>query len=124
MLDRLGAVGRPVGGKGGQEMATKEIQKVVQQEDITQKALTLALGILVERIQRLPREDRDELFQLVKELPNTETREEVESVLAGRAKSAIPEDRWDFWLNGPASRWPVAKTASDAVASTGHTTWT
>jgi ribosome-binding protein aMBF1 (putative translation factor) len=49
---------------------------------ICHAALTMALAILVERIARLPKADRDELFELTKEIPNTENCEERESIVA------------------------------------------
>lgn len=63
-------------------MTTKEMSRGVQeQEDIGHRALTMALGILVERIQRLPKEDREDLYELMKELPRAETADEVNSIV-------------------------------------------
>ena len=47
-----------------------------------QRALVMAVATVTERIQRLPKDDRDEVFELVKELRNATTREEVESLVA------------------------------------------
>lgn len=64
-------------------MATKQIKQVQQpQEDISRRALTMALGILVERIQALPQDDRTDLYELLKELPRAESGEELDSVIA------------------------------------------
>ena len=45
-----------------------------------QQALTMALAILVERIRGLPKEDKQDLFELVKEIPNSNP-EDLESVV-------------------------------------------
>ena len=64
-------------------MATKQIKRGQQpQEDISRRALTMALGILVERIQGLPEDDRKDLYELMKELPHAESGEELNSVVA------------------------------------------
>lgn len=52
------------------------------QEDISRRALTMALGILVERIQGLPQDDRADLYELMKELPHTESGDELNSIVA------------------------------------------
>src|SRR3712207_7329157 len=41
---------------------------------------TMAVAILVERIQSLPKEDRDDLYELMKEVLTAETREEFDSI--------------------------------------------
>lgn len=64
-------------------MATKQIERVQQpQEDISRRALSMALSILVERIQDLPEDDRVDLYELMKELPHAERDEELNSVVA------------------------------------------
>lgn len=63
-------------------MATKQMRRMARpQEDITHRALTMALGILVERIQSLPQEDRDDLYELMKELPKAEGCEELNGIV-------------------------------------------
>jgi DNA-binding XRE family transcriptional regulator len=49
--------------------------------DLAHEALTMAFAILVERIQRLPNEDRRDLFELVKEIPTAATCEDMESIV-------------------------------------------
>ena len=64
-------------------MATMEIQKVTQRDtwDIFPEALTMALGIVVQRINVLPADDRQELYELLKEIPNAKDREELDSIV-------------------------------------------
>jgi DNA-binding XRE family transcriptional regulator len=64
-------------------MVTKQVERVQKpQEDISRRALTMALGILVERIQGLPEDDRKDLYELMKELPHAESSEELNSVVS------------------------------------------
>lgn len=73
-------------------MATKPIERVQQpQEDINRRALTMALSILIESIQTLPKEDREDLYELMKELPHAETGEELNSVVATMEEIFAPE---------------------------------
>src|SRR5947209_354126 len=53
----------------------------VQSRDYFPEALTMALAILVERIRRLPDEDRNELYELMKALPSAESPEDGESIV-------------------------------------------
>jgi DNA-binding XRE family transcriptional regulator len=53
------------------------------------ETMELAIAVLVERIQRLPPEDREDLFQVSKAFYTSQNREEVES--AHRAFSEILE---------------------------------
>jgi DNA-binding XRE family transcriptional regulator len=53
----------------------------IQSEDLAHEALTMAFAILKDRIERLHKEDRDTLFELVKELPGVATTEELESIV-------------------------------------------
>ena len=66
-------------------MATKEMTGVSQAENLEHEAPTMAVAIIKERIERLPREDRDDLFELTKELIAASSAEELEiAVLAMR----------------------------------------
>ncbi|HQU44116.1 MAG TPA: helix-turn-helix transcriptional regulator [Pirellulales bacterium] len=67
-------------------MTTKEStargdEKLHVSPDIQHEAITMALAILVDRIRGLPRDDREDLFELVKELPAAQDCEEVESIV-------------------------------------------
>lgn len=64
-------------------MATKELIKRGRPEDIQNQAMTMALAILVERIRTLPKEDKDDLYDLMKEIPNAETPDELQEVAVG-----------------------------------------
>ena len=61
-------------------MQTKELHgpSESQASNVGHEALTMAIGIVMERVQRLPQSDRDDLFELVKTLP-TAAPEEFES---------------------------------------------
>jgi DNA-binding XRE family transcriptional regulator len=63
-------------------MAIKELHGPSESpaSDLNHEALTLAIGILLERIQRLPQSDRDDLFELVRGLSSADP-EEVESAV-------------------------------------------
>ena len=64
-------------------MNTMELTRQTKQapEDISRESITLALGILVQRIQALPQEDKEELCELLKELPIAEDHEELNSIM-------------------------------------------
>ena len=63
-------------------MPTKELRGRTESPDssLGHEALTMALSIVIERIQRLPQSDQDDLFDLVRILPNADP-EEVENCL-------------------------------------------
>ena len=64
-------------------MATKDLIKRGKPEDIHGQAMTMALAILSERIRSLSKEDKVDLYDLLKEIPNAETHEELEEVVIG-----------------------------------------
>jgi ribosome-binding protein aMBF1 (putative translation factor) len=47
--------------------------------DVQEAALTMAIAVLMERIRALPKEDKNDLFELTKALFASETKEEEES---------------------------------------------
>jgi ribosome-binding protein aMBF1 (putative translation factor) len=51
-----------------------------EQMSETDKLVAVCIGVIRERIGRLPKDDRDELFELVAELPKATTEEESKSV--------------------------------------------
>lgn len=53
-----------------------------QQDGVRHAALTLALGIIMERVKSLPQEDRQDLYELAKGFPQAQTGEEIESIFA------------------------------------------
>lgn len=61
-------------------MATKELVSSGKPEGWQNQAITLALAILVERIGRLPKDDKKDLYELMKELTTAETQEEVADI--------------------------------------------
>lgn len=50
-------------------MATKEMTRAGKPENLQNQALTMALAILVERIRSLPKDDKEDLYELMKEVP-------------------------------------------------------
>ena len=61
-------------------MATKELVKLDSREGVRHAALTMAVGIVVDRIQRLSQEDRNDLYELMKDLLTAKTCEDLESI--------------------------------------------
>jgi DNA-binding XRE family transcriptional regulator len=61
-------------------MSMVETKRVEGQEGISHAALTMAVAIVAERIQRLPADDRNDLYQLFKDLATAETCEDRESI--------------------------------------------
>jgi len=53
-------------------MATKEMTKAGKPENLQNQALTMALAILVERIRNLPKDDKNDLYELMKEVPDAD----------------------------------------------------
>jgi DNA-binding XRE family transcriptional regulator len=64
-------------------MATKELSRVGKPEDIQNRAMTMALAIVVERIRSLPKDDKDDLYELLKEITRAETEEDFQQALVG-----------------------------------------
>jgi DNA-binding XRE family transcriptional regulator len=63
----------------GAIMATTEITKAGKPE-LQDRAMTMAVAILVERIGSLPKDDKDDLYELFKELPRAETVDELNEI--------------------------------------------
>lgn len=62
-------------------MTTADLSRTpADQNDLSHKMTTMALGIVVERIRSLPKEDRDDLFELVKDLRKANDDEEMNSI--------------------------------------------
>jgi DNA-binding XRE family transcriptional regulator len=63
-------------------MPTKELRGPSESpsSDLHHEALTMAIGILLDRIQRLPQSDLDDLFELLQGLSSADS-EEVESAV-------------------------------------------
>jgi DNA-binding XRE family transcriptional regulator len=66
-------------------MATKQIPAVSGKplDDLQDRAMTMAVAILVERIRSLGNEDKDDLYELMKELSAAETPEDVNEIGIG-----------------------------------------
>jgi DNA-binding XRE family transcriptional regulator len=59
---------------------TAETMSSVRELDLPNQVIALALPILVERVAKLSRPDRDVLFSLIKELPSATDREDFEGI--------------------------------------------
>jgi len=59
-----------------------EIVTVGREQDVSigQAALTMAIGIIVERVNRLPKDDREELSDLINGLADAKDPEEIEAI--------------------------------------------
>src|ERR1700693_4446543 len=73
-------------------MATKELTITGKPEDLQVRAMTMALAILVERIRSLPKDDRDDLYELMKEIPVAETEEDLQEVFVGMSEILDQKD--------------------------------
>jgi hypothetical protein len=63
-------------------MANQEITRLLQPSGgIEHAALTMAIGIITQRVQSLPKEDQQDLYELLKALIVTEDSEDRESIL-------------------------------------------
>lgn len=61
-------------------MATKELERDGKSPDVGEAAIVMAVGIVLERVSRLPEEDRADLFKLVKELGGITSKEEFAAI--------------------------------------------
>jgi DNA-binding XRE family transcriptional regulator len=63
-------------------MSTGEIIKVRKEQDVSvgEAALTMAIGIIVERVSRLSAEDQQDLYELVKSLGGERDPEAMEAI--------------------------------------------
>lgn len=78
--------------------------------DYRHEAVTMAIAIVVDRIRRLPKEDRDDLYELLNELPGADCEEEQENIVAAMREildqasvasmplSAEPSSRLQNWM--------------------------
>lgn len=90
-------------------MTTTELDTVKKMDPATQ-AVVMAVGVIVDRVQRLGEEDRKDLYELVRELPEAKTAEEIGALCDGMVEIldqrgarilAIPETD----LTGRALKW-------------------
>lgn len=112
-------------------MKTNEFTTDGPTQNIAHEAFTMAFAILVQRIQHLPKEDRDDLFELVRELPNANSHEETESIVvtmreileqrAGNLKKIeqpsqenyVPTDGLHKWMTFISDRIRAARIAKE-----------
>ncbi|HEX8875269.1 MAG TPA: helix-turn-helix transcriptional regulator [Phycisphaerales bacterium] len=99
-------------------MATTEVRHSIRSMSLEEKTIALAVSVVIDRIIQLPKEDRDDLFALVKELACATTDEDrfgicdtMVEILDGKRvsietadltdSSAIPErlTKWNEWVS-------------------------
>lgn len=96
-------------------MNTKELSCETQGQVMRHEALTMALGIIVERIQSLPPDDKNDLFELFKELSLTEAPEDSDNIVTamreildqkvGKLKKFEQPDPEVGWSNTGLQTW-------------------
>ncbi|MCW5775081.1 MAG: helix-turn-helix transcriptional regulator [Phycisphaeraceae bacterium] len=83
-------------------MATTDLRNSIRSMSAEERGVALAVTIVMDRIRRLSKEDRDDLFALVKELIGATTDEDrfgicdtMVEILDGRSVSVEPADLTD-----------------------------
>jgi DNA-binding XRE family transcriptional regulator len=64
-------------------MVTKEFNAIRNTTDVGEAAITMAIGIVIERISRISAQDKRDLFELVKGLASVQCEEDVEAIRSG-----------------------------------------
>ncbi len=64
-------------------VGVKEINTIRKTTNVGEAAITMAIGIVIERISGLPAQDRQDLFELVKALETARSEEELEAIRSG-----------------------------------------
>jgi DNA-binding XRE family transcriptional regulator len=112
-------------------MATTALRNSIRSMSPDEKAIALAVSVVMDRIMRLPKEDRDDLFALVKELAFATTDEDrfgicdtMVEILDGRtvtveradlSEPGAQPEKWQKWTD-----W-VSKKIRDARTGAGLT---
>lgn len=112
-------------------MPTTELQNSIRSMSQEEKTIALAVSVVTDRITRLSKEDRDDLFVLVKELAVATTDEDrfgicdtMVEILDGRAasvervdlsESSTTPEKWQKW-----TEW-VSKRIREARSEAGFT---
>jgi len=63
-------------------MATSELVKGFNGLGLESQVIALALPVILDRVNRLAKEDRDALLELVKELPNVKSKDDMVEMVA------------------------------------------
>src|ERR1700678_4329321 len=66
--------------RGKKAMQTRDYREALNKIPEDERMVMLVVSILMDRIANLPKEDRDDLFALIQELPNVETPEDRGSI--------------------------------------------
>ncbi len=109
-------------------MPTTERRNSIRSMSTEEKAVALAIAVVIDRIQQLKKQDRDDLFELVKELAvatNDEGRsgiiETMIEILDGRlvtieqadlSEPERPSGRWQKWVDWVSKRIRDARNES------------
>jgi len=112
-------------------MATTDVRQSIRSMGMEEQLVTIAVTVLMDRLGRLEREDRDDLLALVKDLGTATTPEDfmairdtmVEILDSGHdrleradlGQPGVPPERWRKWVD-----W-VSKELRDARIAAGLT---
>lgn len=107
-------------------MATTELRHSIRSMGMEEQLVTMAVTVVMDRIGRLTKEDRDDLFALVKELASATTdedhlgiRDTMVEILDGRAlsveradlsESTVLPEKWQKWTEWISKRIREART--------------
>jgi len=111
------------------EMATTELRNSIRSMSSDEKVIVLAVEVVRDRITRLSKEDRDDLFPLVKDLSSASTDEDrlgicdtMIEILDSRTATIDPSgledtsstsERWQKWVDWVSKRIKDARTEAN-----------
>ena len=111
-------------------MATTELRHSIRSMSLEEKTIALAVSVVIDRIMHLSKEDRDDLFTLVKELACATTDEDrfgicdtMVEILDGKSSSIEPADLTSTQTPERLTKWNewVSKRIRDARTQAGLT---
>lgn len=111
-------------------MATTELRHSIRSMSLEEKTIALAVSVVIDRIMHLSKEDRDDLFTLVKELACATTDEDrfgicdtMVEILDGKSSSIELADLTSTQTPERLTKWNewVSKRIRDARTQAGRT---
>jgi DNA-binding XRE family transcriptional regulator len=69
--------------------------RTIRNGDVGEAAITMAIGIVIERISQLSAEDKQDLFELVKGLESAECDEDIEAIRSGMLE-ILDQDQYEI----------------------------
>jgi len=107
-------------------MTTTELRHSIRSMGMEEQLVTMAVTVVMDRVGRLTQQDREDLYELVKELACATTAEDrigirdtMVEILDGRSVSVLPADladaspqpeRWQKWVDWVSKRIRDART--------------